>query len=105
MLLSMPLVANTFGRIRAEANMRGEQQRLTREVQRLERCQSQLDSAVAYAHTDAFVEQWARERERLGRAGDIAIVTASSQPKLQPARPWWEGLVDCGDPASAPVAP
>jgi hypothetical protein len=95
MLMLLPLVANILGRIEAETKMRTEHQRLTTEVQRSEKCLQELDNAVEYAKSDAYVEQWARERERLGKPGEVVIVPASGGPGVQPARPWWESQVDC----------
>lgn len=100
LLLSLPLAFNIVGRIQAEAKMRAEHERLTVEVKRNEKCLAQLDSAVEYAKTEAFTEQWARERERLGKPGEVIIVPASSDPAVQAARPWWEGQVDCRSTAS-----
>jgi hypothetical protein len=95
LLLSLPLAINIVGRIQAEAKMRGEFDRLTSEVNRGEKCVSELDSAVEYAKSDAYTERWAREQERLGKEGEVVIVPASSGNSVQPARPWWEQQVDC----------
>jgi hypothetical protein len=95
LLMSLPLALNIVGRIQAEARMRAEFDRLAVEVQDGEHCLAQLSEAVEYAKTDAYVERWARERERLGKEGETVIVPASSQTGVSPARPWWEEQVDC----------
>jgi hypothetical protein len=94
-LMALPLTVNILGRIQAETKMRTEQQRLSAEVQRSEKCLQELDNAVEYAKTDAYVESWARERERLGKEGEVVIVPSSNGPAVQQARPWWEQRVDC----------
>jgi cell division protein FtsB len=94
LVLSVPLAVNIVGRIQAEARMRAEVERLTSEVTRDEKCLAQLDNAVAYARTDAFVEQWARERERLSKPGEVSVVPAAASG-VQPAALWWEDFVDC----------
>jgi cell division protein FtsB len=95
-LMSLPLAVNILSRIQAEAKMRAEQERLTTEVERTEKCLQELDTAVEYAKSDAYVESWARERERLGKQGEIVIVPASNGSAVHQARPWWEERVDCG---------
>jgi cell division protein FtsB len=95
-LMSLPLAVNILSRIQAETKMRTEQERLTTEVERSEKCLQELDNAVEYAKTDAYVESWARERERLGKQGEVVIVPASNGSSVKQARPWWEERVDCG---------
>jgi cell division protein FtsB len=95
-LMLLPLAANILSRIQAETKMRTEQERLTTEVERSEKCLQELDNAVEYAKTDAYVESWARERERLGKQGEVVIVPASNGSAVKQARPWWEERVDCG---------
>jgi cell division protein FtsB len=95
-LMSLPLAVNILSRIQAEAKMRAEQERLTTEVERTEKCLQELDTAVEYAKSDAYVESWARERERLGKQGEVVIVPASNGSAVHQARPWWEERVDCG---------
>jgi uncharacterized coiled-coil protein SlyX len=95
LLISLPLLVNTVSRVQAETRMRVEYERLEQQVAIDEKCLAQLSDAVAFAKTDAFTEQWARERERLGKAGETVIVPANTGVTVQAARPWWEQRVDC----------
>jgi hypothetical protein len=95
LLFSLPLLVNIVGRMQAETRMRAERDRIAAEVSVNEKCRAQLDAAVEYAKSDAYVEQWARERERLGKSGEVIIVPASADAASQTIRPWWEQQVDC----------
>ncbi len=95
LLISLPLLINIVSRVRAETRMRDEYERLAQQVAIEEKCLAQLDEAVAFAKTDAFTEQWARERERLGKDGEVVIVPANTGDSVQAARPWWEQRIDC----------
>lgn len=75
--------------------MRTEYERLKLEVERSERCLTQLESALAYVQSDRYVEEWARDRERLGRQGEVVVSPYSAAPLVREARPWWEDRVHC----------
>jgi hypothetical protein len=95
LLFSLPLLINIVSRVQAETRMRAEHERLAQQLAIDEKCLAQLNDAVAFAKTDAFAEQWARERERLGKDGEVVIVPATDGDTVQPARPWWEERIDC----------
>jgi hypothetical protein len=95
LLISLPLLVNIVSRVQAETRMRAEYERLAQQVAVDEKCLSQLNETVAFAKTDAFAEQWARERERLGRDGETVIVPANDGVTVQAAGPWWEQRIDC----------
>jgi cell division protein FtsB len=97
LLFSVPLVRYFVERIENEAKMRTEYERLKSEVERNERCLAQLDAALSYVQTDQFVEQWARERERMGKPGETIMIPYESAPLVSGAKPWWAERVNCRD--------
>jgi cell division protein FtsB len=96
-LFSLPLVVYFLDRVGNEAKMRDEYQRLSAEVERNTRCITQLEAALAYVQTDQFVEQWAREHERMGKSGETVVIPYTSAPLVSAAHPWWEDRVNCRD--------
>ena len=97
LLFSVPLVRYFVERIENEAKMRTEYERLKSEVERNERCLAQLESALLYVQTDQFVEQWARERERMAKPGETIMIPYESAPLVSGAKPWWAEKVNCRD--------
>lgn len=97
LLFSIPLVRYSLERIENEAKMRTEYERLKAEVDRNARCLAQLEAALVYVQTDHFVEEWARERERMARPGETLVVPYTSAPLVRGAHPWWADRVDCRD--------
>ncbi|MCX6017219.1 MAG: hypothetical protein NTZ50_01735 [Chloroflexi bacterium] len=94
-LFALPLVRYFVERTQNEAKLRSEYERLDAEVQRNTYCLAQLDAAVAYAQTESFVEEWARTRERMGRAGETIVIPYMTEPQLSIVQPWWSNRVDC----------
>ncbi len=94
-LFSIPLLRYSLDRIRNEAAMRSEYERLKLEVDRSERCLAQMESALVYVRSDRYVEEWARGRERLGKSGDVVIVPYMASPLVREAQLWWEDKVNC----------
>lgn len=94
-LFSIPLLRYSVDRMRNEAAMRSEYERLKREVDRSERCLAQMESALAFVRSDRYVEEWARRSERLGQSGDVVVVPYTVSPLVREAQLWWEDKVNC----------
>jgi hypothetical protein len=94
MLLSLPLSVNIVGRLQEEAKVRAEVERVENLIQSDETCLRQLGGALEYVKSDDYTERWARERARLARPGETAVIPATTETLAQPS-PWWEGMVKC----------
>ncbi|GIV83844.1 MAG: hypothetical protein KatS3mg052_0851 [Candidatus Roseilinea sp.] len=87
LLLALPLAFNIAARLQAEARMRAEVERMTREVSMAEAKLVGLRAALDYASSEAFVEEWARVRARWSKEGEVIVVPPMMR---EPSHLWWE---------------
>jgi len=94
--------------------LRGEVRQLEHAVATQEAKQRYLTATLTYVHTDAYVEEWAREEARMAQPGEVVIIPlvegGAPQPLSTPESPpeagepvldddspfwvvWWEALV------------
>jgi cell division protein FtsB len=94
--------------------LRGEVRQLEHAVATQEARQRYLTATLTYVHTDAYVEEWAREEARMAKPGEVVIIPlvegGAPQPVSTPESPseadepvpdddspfwvvWWEALV------------
>lgn len=90
LLLSLPLAFNIASRLQAEARMRAEVERMTREVSIAEAKLVGLRAALDYARSELFVEEWARVRSRWSKEGEVVVVPSMTR---EPAYLWWESFL------------
>lgn len=94
--------------------LRGETRELEQAVATLKAQQGYLTATLTYVHTDAYVEEWAREEARMAKPGEVVVIplvqsdrseptsTPESAPEVRPApeddsqpfwHRWWLALV------------
>jgi hypothetical protein len=87
--ISVPLVFNLISRAGNETKTLQEVVRMREEVRLSEIRRDQVNAALNYAGTDAFVEFYARAYLRWAKPGDTVIVPSTAPP----TRKWWEEFV------------
>ena len=73
------LVLGFNNRIAMLRRLEDEAKEVSTEVERLEQTHAVLDSQIAYATSEAAVEEWAYEEARMIREGDHLIAPISSE--------------------------
>ena len=93
-VLSVPLMVNLVGRMRAEAEMRAAVQQLTAQVDENKLKLVQLQEALDYAKSSAYTERWARVQAHWARPGEIVVISpATNNLSEVPPRLWWEAFL------------
>jgi cell division protein FtsB len=92
--------------------LRGEEEKLEAMVATREARRDELTATLAYVQSDAYVEEWAREEQKMAKPGEVVVIPVVSaeggEPEDAPAegaddgeldvpeRPfwvvWWEAL-------------
>ena len=84
--------------------LRGEVRQLEQAVATQEAKQRYLTATLTYVHTDAYVEEWAREEARMAKPGEVVIIPlvedGAPRPAATPEEP-----PTAGPPAAAQDAP
>jgi cell division protein FtsB len=84
-LVLVVLLMNFNQRMVLLSKLRGQEKVLVEEYANLQATQSALETQIAYAHSDAAVEEWAREEGSMVQSGDVPIVLLpGSSESLQP---------------------
>ena len=65
--------------------LRGEMRQLEGAVATQEAKQRYLTATLTYVHTDAYVEEWAREEARMAKSGEVVIIPLVEGGGPQPA--------------------
>ena len=86
--------------------LRGETRELEQALATQKAHQRHLTATLTYVHTDAYVEEWAREEAKMAKPGEVVVIplvrgnqsqpteSREDAPELQPAsedetRPFW----------------
>ncbi len=84
---------------------RGQTRRLEQTVATQRAEQAYLTATLTYVHTDAYVEQWAREEAKMAKPGEVVVIPVGEgeeppppTPEAEPvgtappseSRPFWE---------------
>ena len=84
-LVLVLLLMNFNQRMVLLSKLRGQEKVLVEEYANLQATQSALETQIAYANSDAAVEEWAREEGHMVQSGDVPIVLLpGSGVSLQP---------------------
>ena len=84
-LVLVLLLMNFNQRMVLLSKLRGQEKVLVEEYANLQATQSALETQIAYANSDAAVEEWAREEGHMVQSGDVPIVLLpGSSVSLQP---------------------
>lgn len=84
-LVLVMLLMNFNQRMVLLTKLRGQEKVLIEEYANLQATQSALETQIAYANSDAAVEEWAREEGSMVQSGDVPIVLLpGSSESLQP---------------------
>lgn len=84
-LVLVVLLMNFNQRMVLLSKLRGQEKVLVEKYANLQATQSALETQIAYANSDAAVEEWAREEGSMVKSGDVPIVLLpGSSESLQP---------------------
>ena len=89
--ISLPLLINLLGRVQSEQAMRSAQEQMAVQVKNNQLQYEQLQAALAYAQSEAYTEQWARQQAHWARPGEVVVMMP--QDEMATARPWWDAFV------------
>ena len=89
-VLSLPLMLNIVNRVKAEATMRAAVQQMTTQVDANKAKLVQLQEALDYAKSSAYVERWARVQTHWAKPGETVVIPPASDA---PPRLWWEAFL------------
>ena len=79
------LLMNFNQRMVLLSKLRGQEKVLVEEYANLQATQSALETQIAYANSDAAVEEWAREEGSMVQSGDVPVILLpGSGESIQP---------------------
>jgi cell division protein FtsB len=116
--VGLMLAINFSSRVSADRELRALRDSVDREIEALQREQSDLIARLAYVQNDAYVEGWARSEGRMVREGEVLlklfpttnsvtlptqpqetfVVLPDEQPQAQPWELWWAMFFDSPPP-------
>ncbi len=84
-LVLVVLLMNFNQRMVLLSKLRGQEKVLVEKYANLQATQSALETQIAYANSDAAVEEWAREEGSMVQSGDVPIILLpDTSESLQP---------------------
>jgi len=74
-----------FQQLTLSDELRGETRQLEQAVETQEAHQGYLTATLTYAHTDDYVEEWAREEAKMAKPGEVVVLPLVASEGASPS--------------------